>query len=1049
MEDRRRKKCRNLTGNLHRLLYVMLFSVMTITASAQNKSISGVVIDDSGEPIIGANAAIEGTSNGVITDIDGKFTLSNVASDARLKVSYIGYISQTITVSGNTSFRIELKEDVQALEEVVVVGYGVQKKSDVTGALASVSSKDIESRPVTNALQAMQGKIAGVDITSNERPGELGSIRIRGSRSITASNDPLYVIDGIPVMSNSAIETLNPRDIESIDVLKDASATAIYGSRGANGVIIVTTKKGKEGKFSLNYSGTLTLEDIQDKSKMMTASEYITWRRWATYNAGLIDNPGDQPSIESDQIAFSRTYGGDPTAWNNIMRGWENGVWDGSKVINTDWTEFVSQTAITHEHTLSGSGGTDKAQIYGSFGFLSNDGTQKGQWYKRYTAKTSFDLTPVKWFLIGSSMNVSWSEQDYGFSNVGASSSSGATRIYDAAKGKFNYALPYDSEGNIIEYPGGDDSNMTIINEWNHSTQQRQLFRAIGAFYAQLDMEELFPALKGLKYRINFGPDFRHWRNGTYVDSQSVSRRGGSSYAGLSNRRDFSWTLDNMITYNNTFGKHNLGLTLLQTASKWNYETSSMSGYGIGRPEYLWNAFGQLDISDTNAQVKINSGISNRQLSSYMIRLNYGFNERYLLTASGRWDGASQLANGNKWKFFSSAALAWRMEQEDFIKDIHWINQLKLRFGFGSTGNAAVDPYSTLGAIQSFYVPFDSNTIAYTTNEPNYTGTQVEMANKQLGWEMTTQYNLGIDFSFFKGRIGGSIDGYISKTKDLLLAINIPTLTGYPSTTANVGSTKNKGFDISLNTVNIQTKDFEWSTNLNFAYAKDKIVELANGKTDDIASALFIGQPISVYYRIDQDGLWQESDAGEMAKFNANGHNFKAGLVKPVDQNGDYKIDADDRVILGSRRPLYTLGMMNTFNYKNIELSFMMFGRFKYIVDTGGESQLGRANQRSINYWTPNNTNADYQMPIYNEAGGDPYSSLLGFKEANFLKMRTISLGYFLPKKVTRKMGVSHLKVYTQCTNPFIIASSIDFLDLDQGTSTYNRGFVFGLDVTF
>lgn len=1026
-------------------IVLQLFVLLTVSILAQTNSISGIVIDQrSSEAIIGANVTVEGENNGTITDLNGYFNLDGVASDAKLKISYIGYITKTISVSGLSSFRILLEEDIKAIDEIVVWGYGVQKKSDATGAMASVGQKEIESRPVTNALQAMQGKVAGVDITSNERPGELGSVRVRGVRSVTASNNPLYVVDGIPLMSSSSIETLNPRDIESIDVLKDASATAIYGSRGANGVIIVTTKKGKDGRLSLNYSSTLTIENIHDNAKMMSASDYITWRRWAAYNAGIIASTGDSPSIEADKVIFKN----DDTAWNNIMRGWESGVWDGSKLINTEWTDYATQTGVTQEHSLSASGGTDKIQVYSSFGYLNNQGTIVGQAYERYTTKVSADITPLSWFQMGGSVNATWSEQDYGFIY-----GSTANNLYEAAKRIYSYALPYDEEGDLIQYPGGEPNVMTVINESENFVTKRQTLRALGSFYSQFDLGELFTSLKGLKYRMNFGPDFRHRRSGQYIDAVSLTRAGAStSFASLGNARDFSWTFDKILSYNNTFAtKHDVGLTLLHTASKWNIENSSMSGSGIERPEYLWNALGTIDISNPANGVKISSGIENRQLESYMFRFNYGLSSRYLLTVSGRWDGASQLAEGNKWAFFPSAAIAWRIDQEEFMKNISWVEQLKIRVGAGATGNSAVDPYGTLGSIQSLYIPFDNNTLGYTTNEPNYTGNQVAMANKELGWEITSQYNVGIDFSLMKGRISGALDGYVSYTKDLIFNLSIPTLSGYPRTMGNVGNTQNKGVDLTINTINVQTKNFLWTTNLNFAYTKDKITNLANGKTDDVANYFFIDKPISLFYDIDNNGLWadNEHDLAEMQIFNENGHNFKVGMVKPIDKDGNYKIDAEDRVILGNRRPTTTLGMSNTITFKGVELSFMMYGRFGYIVNTGGEIQTGRYNQRSISYWTPNNINADYQMPVYKESGGDAYSALLGYQKANFLKMRNISIGYILPRKITENFGLSNLKVYAQATNPFMIYSSIDDRDLDLNTSYYNKGFVFGLDISF
>jgi TonB-linked SusC/RagA family outer membrane protein len=1036
-----RKFCRIMLS----LILGIAFPFVTL---AQNIEVSGVVTDQNGEPIPGVNVVIVGQENmGTITDMDGSYTLE-VPSDGELKFSFIGF--ETTVVNGQQRINVTLEETMLGLDEVVVVGYGVQKRSDVTGAMVSVDSEDLTSRPVNNAFEALQGKAAGVDITTNERPGEIGEIRIRGVRSLTASNSPLYVVDGVPLMSSSAIETLNPRDIESIDILKDASATAIYGSRGANGVILVTTKRGTEGKFSLNYSGTFTVEELKDRSSMMSASEYITWRRWAYHNMDPEAYPrGDQPDVDIDRLIFKADA--DPYAWENIMRGWEGGTWDGSKVKSTDWTDFVTQTSVTQEHTLSASGGSEKLSAYGSFGYLDNEGTQKGQTYERYTAKLSVDVNPIDWFSMGGSINTSWSDQDYGMSRTGQANSSGPTSIYEAAQRVFSYAVPYDDEGNRIIYPGGDGNVYTVINEWDYSTHQRQMFRAIGSFYGEIDLGKIIEPVKGLKYRINFGPDFRNWREGVYIDDESVSRLGGTSYARLRNQRDFSWTLDNMLTYDKDFGLHSVSATLLQTASSWNIESSSMNAENIANPDYLWNAFGTVDISSTDSNAGMSSGLVERQLESYMGRLNYSFNDRYLLTVSGRWDGASQLAEGHKWAFFPSAALGWRMEQEPFMQGAEWINQLKLRVGVGSTGNSAVDPYNTKGRIQGFFVPFGGadNLQGFSTYEPNYTSEVYSMANKELGWETTTQYNFGIDFAFFNGRLGGTLDFYKSKTEDLLMKMNIPTLTGYPTTIANVGETKNRGVDITVNSVNIQTNDFQWSSNLSAAWQKDEIVTLAYGDNDMVDNQWFIGESINVIYGIESDGLWTDADVTEMERFNENGHDFEVGKAKPVDQNGDYVIDSEDRVIIGNENPRWIVGLNNTLTYKGFELSCMIYGRLGYDVDTGGEPQLGRYNQRSIDYWTPDNRNADYQKPIYNEAGGDAYSSILGYYSGSFLKIRNISLGYNVSRNATNKLGINNLKVYVQALNPGFIYSGIDWRDMDTGHSTYNRGFVFGLNVGF
>ena len=1052
------------TGVLRQLMFLCLMLLCGSVAYAQ-KTVTGTVIDATGEPIIGASVKVLGGVGpaGSITNFDGNYTIQNVPESAKLEFSYVGYKPQTIAVAGKTKIDVTLQEDRQMLNEVVVVGYGVQKKSDVTGAMASVTSEELNVRPVNNALEALQGKAAGVDITTNERPGELGSIRIRGERSLNASNAPLYVVDGVPLMSASAIETLNPRDIETIDILKDASATAIYGSRGANGVVLVTTKQGKSGRMSIDYTGTMTVSNIVDRSPSMSAADFIQFRRWAAYNSDpdTYAHP-NSPTKESDMLIFDSPLDGQ-TSRDNVMKGWASGTWDASKVTNTDWTDLVTQTALSHEHTLAVSGGTEAMNAYGSFGYLSNKGTQKGQWYDRYTGKVSVNINPTKWFSMQASVNVTWAERDYGISTLGASSNSVPDAIYGRAKQIYNMAVPYDADGNIVINPGGESGIYNIVNEWNNSTQQSQTFRGLANFSATLKIGEIWEPLKGLSYKINFGPDFRHWRQGSFISGKSVNKMNsdgseGTNWARLQNRRDFSWTLDNMIMYDRTFAeKHKVGVTLLQTASKWDIEESAMAANGLQRDYYLWNAFNTIDPTDKDiTKASMSSGITERQLESYMIRLNYGFNERYLLTVSGRWDGASQLAAGHKWDFFPSAALAWRVIEEDFMQNINWVSNLKLRLGVGVTGNSAVDPYNTIGDISQIYLPFNGmgNVLGYTTNEPYYSANQLRMANPNLGWEKTTQWNLGIDYGFLNSRIFGSLEFYWSSTNDLIMSTNIPTLTGYPNTLANVGKTKNHGIELTLNAIPVQTKDFQWETDFNIAYQKDEIVELAYGKNDMPDNAWFIGEQLSVYYGYEAAGIWQDTpeDHAEMAKWNENGYKFTPGNVRPKDQNGDYKMDIEDRVVIGNRNPSTTLGWSNNFSYKGIELGVSMFGRMGYTFSTGGEALTAHANQREIDYWTPDNPGAEWQKPILGQATSgsrDEFASLLGFKKASFLKVRNISLGYNFQKSLLNQAGLAHAKVYAQIVNPFSIHQSIDGFDLDTGRTYFNRSFVFGLEVGF
>lgn len=1017
------------------LKYLFIVSIIFsgFTVSAQEKTINGNVKDANGVPLPGVNVLVKNTTRGAQTDFDGNFTISAKAGEV-LVISFIGMKTKEVTVDAKSSYSVVLQEDAAQLDEVVVVGYGTQKKSDVTGALVSVSAEDLTSRPVNNAVEAMQGKAAGVDISSNERPGQVGSITIRGVRSLSASNSPLYVLDGIPLITGG-IDNVNPQDIESIDILKDASATAIYGSRGANGVVIVTTKKGKTGKYTLNYNTLISTEKIHQFAPMFNAGEYVEYRRWAKHYQNTATFPrGDQPTQANDAAIFT----GDDTAFNNILKGWEGGTWDGSKLTTTDWTDFITRTGITTQHTLSASGGTEKMKAYGSFGYTDNKGVIKGQGYKRYNGSLNIDINATDWFTFGGSLNASYSVQEYGQSTAGNNGVSIRDGLYDQARGIFQYTLPYDDNGERIEFPGGDIAVKTIIDEDKYSQDQRIALRAFGSFYAQVDFGAFAPALKGLKFRTNFGPDIENFRRGIFLDAKSVVRT-GSSYASLEKRQRFSYTLDNLLYYNKTIGKHDFGVTLLQSQTEFDEEWNSVAANNIPDASAKWNAITSTNISNPI----LNGDIEERQLESYMARLNYGFADKYLLTASARWDGASQLAEGNKGDWFKSAALGWRLDKEDFLAGVDWINQLKLRVGIGETGNSAVDPYSTKGGLNPLFYAYGSTSTAGVQNA-------TLLANQDLGWEKTTQTNFGLDFSLLKSRISGGLDVYFSKTTDLLLDKTIPSVTGYTSTIANVGETKSSGIDLTLNTVNVRTNDFEWSSNISATYQQNEIVSLANGKFDDLSNEWFIGESQNVIYGYESNGLWKEEDAAEMALFNANGHTFTAGNVRPIDQNGDYKIDANnDRVIIGSEIPKYILGITNNFSYKGFELSIFLYGRLGYTYNTGGEGLVGRYNSRKVNYYTEVNKNAEYQKPIYSAGFGDQYYQAIGYKSGSFMKIRNISLGYNLPQDITNTLGLSKLRFYAQATNPGMLFSKVDWVDLDVRSSASNRGFAFGMNVEF
>ncbi|WP_053058204.1 TonB-dependent receptor [Pedobacter sp. BMA] len=1017
--------------------------------------IKGKVTDEKGETLVGVVLKVKGTSAVATTDANGAFSITVPTGTANpiLVFSYVGYGTLEVPVNGKTTLTVQLKSTTNDLDEIVIVGYNAVKKSDLTGSVVSVGAEEIRSRPVANALQAIQGKAAGVDVTSNERPGQLGSILIRGVRSINASNSPLYVVDGIPLQFGG-IDAINPNDIENIDILKDASATAVYGSRGANGVVLVTTKKGKAGRLTMDYVGTATVETLNDRIDMMNSGQYIEFRRDAYRRTAYLNSINgttttpiyNYPTVAT-QAADREIFKQDANMLTNLDQGWVNGVFDGSLVPTTNWTDLVTRTGVTQDHILSLSGGTDKIKAYGSFGYLNQKGTQLGQDFERYSSKVSIEINPVKWFKMGANITATYGLQNYGFQ---AASATGAADIYSATRSMLPLAIPYDANGNRINLPGGDINIQNPILEADYNINLRKSLRTLGSIYAEVSL------MKGLKYRINFGPDFSNYYNGRYQDAKSVNRDAGvpgstNNYAQLNQSSKFAYTLDHLIYYDKTIGKHNFGATLLQSSSLNRDESSSLTGSKISLPGALWYG---LNSANVTALDGFDSNLSKSTLVSYMARINYSFNNRYLLTASARWDGASQLAEGNKWDFFPSAALAWRIEQEDFIKDIKWINQLKLRLGVGSTGNSSVNIGSTLGLLQPLTYTFGSSAQTGYVSSDASLASPIPLPNKTLSWEKTLQYNLGLDFDILKGRISGSLDVYKSKTTDLILLKKIPSVNGYTTAYDNVGSTKNKGIDLTVSSTNVRTKDFTWESTLNLSLSKDQIVKLDNG--DIVSNNLFIGQRVGVAYDYEKVGIWQDTpeDRAEMAKFNANIASktswFSPGSVRVADLNGDYKIDANnDRKILGHYNPGITGGITNTFGYKSFDLSIFIVSRFNYMIATGAEALQGRFAQRVVDYWTPTNPTNSYPAPNYASAGGDQYVNALNYQDASFIKIRNISLGYNFADNIAKKLTLSRLRIYAQAINPGLIYSKISWIDPDLGGSTFNRGFVFGVNASF
>jgi TonB-linked SusC/RagA family outer membrane protein len=1050
--------------HLHTAALIFVFLCIAMSASAQ-QTLNGRVTDETGSGVPGVSVTVKGQNKGTVTNTQGRYSLE-VTAGQTLVFSYVGYATKEVVAGNTPTLNVSLIPSNNDLTEVVVVGYGTAKKGDLTGSIAGIGSKEIERLPVQNALQAVQGRVSGVDVTSNARPGEIGDIRIRGNRSLLATNSPLYVVDGIP-LNSGGIEAISPHDIESIDILKDAAATAVYGSRAANGVVLVTTKKGKNGVTRISYNVITTFEKLHTEDEYFNSGEYAEYRRnayrvLAQGTAFGYNTPYPNPAEDK------KILGQDPTAWENIAAGYtwvdkdnliaqmrpttaaEKSLWgvdqvpvyDGSRIPTTDWADYVQRTGFTQDHTVSISSGTDKLSAYFSAGYLNQRGTNKGQDYERYSTKLSVDFKPYSWLSMGGSINGTWSVQNYGYAGTGSRDANG---IVGAARAMLPFAEPYDANGNYIFQPGADIGILNPIEEANNVINERTSLRALGSFYTEIQ------PIKGLRYRVNFGPDFRNFRNGQFQDKNSILRGGGAAtstnYARLQQTQNFSYTLDNLIYYDKVIAsKHKINVTLLQSSQLNRRENSDMTATNLPYDSQLWYNLGSTSKGTLDSW---GSGYSKNTLSSFMARVNYTFNDRYLLSASTRWDGASVLAEGNKWSSFPAVSLGWKLDQEPFMKDIKWINQLKPRVGIAVVGNSAIDPYSTAGGLTQMPIVFGTQVaIGYVPSDPK-AATPATMPNPGLKWERTTQYNFGIDYAIFNNRLSGSIEYYQSKTNDLLLRRSISSISGYTTTFFNVGQTQNKGFEFSVSSRNIDTKDFKWSTDFNFATNTDKVVELYNGKNDAIELNGFIGKSLFVYYDYNKIGIWQLADAAEMKKFNDNGAGFKAGDIRVQDLNGDYKIDSNnDREVIGNRFPKFTGGITNTFNYKNFELSFFFYARTGFTIQGGAVDMQGRYAARKVDYWTPQNPTNAYPRADYGNGGQPLYYSAMNYQDGTFVKLKNVSLGYTVSPKMLEKIHMSSLKIYTQVLNPYLYTKN-DFIDSDINSSITSRSLVFGLNASF
>ena len=1018
-------------------------------AGQQSRKVSGRITDKSGASLPGVSVVVKGTTTGMITDSNGNYSLANVPENATLQFMFVGMKMQEIAVNNKSIINVVLEEENIGLEEVVVVGYGTMKKSDVTGALVSVSEKTIKERPVQNAVQAIQGKVAGVDIVSNVRPGEIASVTIRGTRSISASNSPLYVVDGIILMGS--VNDINPNDINSMEILKDASATAIYGARGANGVVLITTKQGKKGRLSVNYDETTSFDNIHSATNWASSGEAMDRMRLAeingaTYKLGTtaLSYPDPQADINkfgnSDVMTINAIRQGyewnDPGTFSSvktraattdeIAKGYPQQVpvYNPGNIPTTDWQDILTRTGVTQNHLLSLSAGNETSRLYISLGYYDNKGTQKNQGYTRYTTKINGDITPVKWMVVGASFNASLSSQQYGTINR-SGSATGPQDAYGMALSQYRMAKPYDDNGDMIIYPGNNKSGpmWNPLIDMENSNDERRAVNLQANLFAEIKFTPW------LKYHMNFGSGFRYQRNGAWQGSQSTLRRTATpqtSAASYSTTDNFQYMLENLLYFDKTFGKHTIGATLLQSVQSNRTESANI---GASKIIYDSSSWYNLSANLNGNPDSYGTGFTENSLMSYMLRLNYSLMNKYLFTATGRNDGASVLAPSHKWSFFPSFAVAWKMHEEGFIKSINWINELKFRVGYGVVGNSAVGPYSTSGPLTQYkYVFGDVPAIGYNP---------YNMPNPNMQWETTAQTNIGVDFSLLKSRVTGTIELYRSNTDNILMDRSIPAIVGFPFITGNIGKMMNQGIEFSVSTVNVQNKKFKWTTDFNWSANHEEIVQLVNGKEDMKGNNWFIGQPLQVFRTYEVDGLWQNTpdDLASIALWKANGYNFAPGQYKPVEQGTpNYKLEDNDKVIRGTVRPKWVAGITNTFSYKNFELSAIMYARVgqKYFSSlqpggSAGGNFVGYVRSEDpSNFWSATNIDARWPQPTTDpKASNADVNRAMFINDGSFISVRNISLSYNIPSEILEKYKIKSFQIYGQVLNPFLFGGDV------------------------
>lgn len=978
---------------MKKTFFFLFFSVCSLALQAQ---VSGVVVDPNGEPMIGVSVIQQGTSSGAITDWEGRFSL-DVAAGTMLQFSYVGY--KTLTMKATSVMKVSLEEDVEVIDEVVVVGYGTQKKSDLTGSVVSVKAEDMNAIPTTSIAEMLRGQAAGVYVTqSSARPGGSSDIVIRGKKSLTGGNAPLYVVDGAPVDN---IDDLNAQDIQSVEILKDASSQSIYGARASNGVILVTTKSGKVGKTQVDLNAYAGSQTVKRNFSLYNGDEWAQLKREA--NRSLTFDPATQ--------SWTGVYLDDEGLFGNMYPNLENKNY-------TDWEKLMIHPAVQQKYDLSVRAGNEKSKVSASLGFYDQQGMVSPAAYRRYNVLFNTQYKLHNRVTLGLRFRYAHSDKTQEDSN------------FNTVLTESPLLSPYDEKGDLV--------NLLANNKWNpiwnnnNYTQDSKSNR----FLANITLD--WNIWGGLSYKLNANYNFRQQKQGTYQTSlhEKGSTMGG--IATLQNALYQDFLLENILTYDWKKAIHHVDVTVMQSLNYIRNESTTVSGSGFSNDELKYDAISQAKVTNP-----IQHSITPRQLLSFMGRIRYNLMDKYLFSLSARVDGSSVFGKNNKWGCFPSGSFAWRINQEDWLNEVAWLTNLKLRASYGLVGNQAIDPYQTQGLLNSYSFKFGENdpVVGYLPSS--------QLANPDLKWETTRSLNLGVDFGFLQDRITGTVEYYHSITTDLLMLTSIEQTSGYATQLRNIGSVRNQGVEVTLGFVPVKRKNVRWNIGVTLSHNQNRILKL-NGDGDDESNKWFVGHCIEAYYDYQFEGIYQKGDAD----LNTNHTSYPLpGDIRVKDMDDDGQITPADRIII-DREPKLLGSLNTTLTCYGVDLTLDFYGvygavkqnPYLYSNAQGGDLH-GNMNGIKVDYWTLENPSNTTPRP---RDGTIDYFSSLSYQDASYFRLRTLTVGYTFPKKWMEKAHISKLRLYFTASNVFTATKFLSYSpEVTAGSYPEPRTFIGGINLSF